>query len=155
MKNWLTVQLYTSSVGLTQMFESVTNRPMSASDLHSAVGNMSTLPCWRALFGAVTSEMLNFGKDSSSHVASLNRRRITRPYLVDDITSRSPSQQNGTFVGVLVRVGACRWQTNRWNTPGNDDGRVQCQDGDIVGLIQICKLWMSRIEIDRKSDRLT
>jgi hypothetical protein len=60
MKNWLTVQLYTSSVGLTQMFESVTNRPMSASDLHSAVGNMSTLPCWRALFGAVKSGNVEF-----------------------------------------------------------------------------------------------
>ena len=40
------------------------------------------------------------------------------------------------MIGVLIRIDTQRWQTYGPNIHGRSDGRVQCYDGDIVGLLE-------------------
>ena len=76
----LTVQLYAVSE-LTQIFESETNLPMSGSDLHSEVGSMSTLACWRTSLGVVGSGVKFEKKKCTFHYYQYERQWVGHPSL--------------------------------------------------------------------------
>ncbi len=51
------------------------------------------------------------------------------------VTSWSPSHNKSLSVDVLVGIGTCWCNTSRCNSSGKDHGPVQCNDGDIIGLV--------------------
>ena len=51
------------------------------------------------------------------------------------VTSWSPSHNQSSLVDVLVGIGTCWWQTSGGNPIGKNHGPVQCNDGDIIGLV--------------------
>ena len=51
-----------------------------------------------------------------------------------------PSNRCTILVDVMVGIGTSRWQTDSCDSFGKNDGHVQSNDGDIVGLNIMIKI---------------
>ena len=102
------------------------------SDLHSPLPAIVTWPCFRPLLGTAAPAA---AEQNQQNIAGINNQLIIELVMYRVTIRLCPSHDCPILLDVMVGIGTSRWQTDSCDSFGKNDGHVQCNDGDIVGLI--------------------